>query len=250
MFLRRILRRPERPQAPRFRTAPEDRIYAIGDVHGRADLLADVLRAVDTDIHFHPDRRCLTVLLGDYIDRGSDSRGVIEILIGRMRTRATVCLMGNHEAMLLRFLQDPESWDAWAPSGGVQTLISYGIRPPLRPTAPQKIELARTFAAALPREHSNFLTTLPLLFESGDILFVHAGIKPGVAIDRQQSDDLTWIREEFLTFRGDFGRFIVHGHTPVEEPDLRGNRINIDTGAYATGRLSCIILQDEKLTFL
>jgi serine/threonine protein phosphatase 1 len=158
--------------------------------------------------------------------------------------------MGNHEAMLLRFLSDPESWDAWSPCGGAQTLISYGIRPPLRPTAAQKTELAGAFAAALPQHHATFLRHLPFLFESGNILFVHAGIKPGIAIDRQNPDDLTWIREEFLEYRGDFGRFVVHGHTPVDRPDIRPNRINIDTGAYATGRLSCVILENEKLTFL
>jgi serine/threonine protein phosphatase 1 len=239
-------RRPER----RFRTAPDERIYAIGDVHGRADLLCDVLEAVDSDIRHYPDRRCITVLLGDYIDRGADSQAVIEMLTARMQHRSTVCLMGNHELMLLRFLQDPELWDAWSASGGIPTVISYGIRPPPRPTSEQKVELARALASALPQHHYTFLVNLPFVFESGDILFVHAGLKPGVPVERQNPEDMTWIREEFLAYRGDFGRFIVHGHTPVEEPDIRSNRINIDTGAYATGRLSCVILENEKLTIL
>ena len=118
------------------------------------------------------------------------------------------------------------------------------------PRRPRKRELAQAFRTALPEHHLAFLKSLPFLFESGGILFVHAGIRPGVPIERQQPDDLTWIREEFLAHQGDFGRFIVHGHTPVDQPDIRPNRINIDTGAYATGRLSCVILEDEKLTFL
>jgi serine/threonine protein phosphatase 1 len=110
--------------------------------------------------------------------------------------------------------------------------------------------LARDFAEALPPDHLSFLAGLPLIYQSGDILFVHAGIRPGTPIERQNPEDLTWIREDFLGFKGDFGRFVVHGHTPVERPDVQPNRVNIDTGAYATGRLSCVILEDEKLTFL
>jgi serine/threonine protein phosphatase 1 len=250
VFWKSILGQPKRRPERRFRTGPNDRIYAIGDVHGRVDLLRNVLEAVDSDIRHHPDRRCITVLLGDYIDRGPDSKGVIEMLAARMQSRPTACLMGNHELMLLRFLQDPESWDAWSASGGIPTIISYGIRPPQWPTSDQKLELARALASALPQHHYTFLVNLPFVFESGDILCVHAGLKPGVPVERQQPEDLTWIREEFLAYRGDFGRFIVHGHTPVEEPDIRCNRINIDTGAYATGRLSCVILENEKLTLL
>jgi serine/threonine protein phosphatase 1 len=250
VFWRRILGRRDQRREPRFRTAPGVRLYAIGDIHGRADLLTQVLASVDLDIRRYPGRRCITVLLGDYIDRGHDSRAVIEILMARVRTSETVCLMGNHELMLQRFLADPELWDAWAPSGGIPTLVSYGIRPPLRATPEQRVQLAREFSAALPRDHLKFLAGLPFLYESGDILFVHAGVRPGRPVALQDPEDLTWIREEFLSFRGDFGRFVVHGHTPVDEPDLHPNRINIDTGAYATGRLSCLILEDEKLTFL
>lgn len=250
MFWRRLRGRRDQRREPRFRTAPGVRLYAIGDVHGRADLLGQVLAAVDLDISRYPGRRCITVLLGDYVDRGPDSRSVLDILIARIRTRETVCLMGNHELMLQRFLTDSELWDSWAPSGGIPTLVSYGLRPPMRATPRQKEQLAQEFAGALPRDHLSFLAGLPLLYESGDILFVHAGIRPGIPIERQNPEDLTWIREDFLSFRGDFGRFVVHGHTPVEQPDLHPNRINVDTGAYATGRLSCLILEDEKLTFL
>jgi serine/threonine protein phosphatase 1 len=250
VFWRRILGRRTQRWEPRYRTAPGVRLYAIGDVHGRADLLTQVLEAVDLDMRRYPGRRCITVMLGDYIDRGPDSRTVVEMLIARGRTREMVCLMGNHELMLHRFLADPNLWESWAASGGIQTVASYGIRPPSRPTAEQKDELARDLAAAVPRNHRAFLAGLPYLYESGGILFVHAGIRPGTPVELQAPEDLTWIREEFLAHRGDFGRFVVHGHTPVEEPDIHPNRVNIDTGAYATGRLSCVVLEDEKLTFL
>jgi serine/threonine protein phosphatase 1 len=175
---------------------------------------------------------------------------VIAILSTRVRSSETVCLMGNHELMLQRFLVHSDLWDVWGPSGGIATLVSYGIRPPMRPTPEQTSQLARELAASLPKSHLAFLANLPVLYESGDILFVHAGVKPGIPIERQDPEDLTWIREEFLAFKGDFGRFVVHGHTPVEEPDVQRNRVNIDTGAYATGRLTCLVLEDEKLTFL
>jgi serine/threonine protein phosphatase 1 len=225
-------------------------MYAVGDVHGRLDLLSPVLKAIDSDIVHHPDRRCITVLIGDYVDRGPDSNGVIELLVARKSVRETICLMGNHEMMLLRFLEDPETWDFWARSGGTATLLSYGIRPPPRPNAEERAELAQAFASALPEEHREFLSNLPFHYRNGDILFVHAGIRPGTAIEQQKPEDLIWIREEFLNSEADFGPFVIHGHTPVEMPDLRSNRANIDTGAYATGKLTCLVLQDEKLTVL
>ena len=149
MFWKSILRSAETPTGAPLWTSPNDRIYAIGDVHGRVDLLRNVLEAVDSDIRHHPDRRCITVLLGDYIDRGPDSKGVIEMLAARMQSRPTACLMGNHELMLSRFPQDPELWDAWSASGGIPTIISYGIRPPQWPTSDQKLELARAFGLGL-----------------------------------------------------------------------------------------------------
>jgi serine/threonine protein phosphatase 1 len=249
VFWRRILGRSDRPN-PRFRTAPGVRIYAIGDIHGRADLLASTLAAVGEDILHHPDRRCVTVLVGDYIDRGPDSQRVVSTLIEWKRSRETVCLMGNHEMMLLRFLEDPETWDFWVRSGGTATLLSYGVRPQPRPSAEQKSELAQALTSALPERHREFLATLPFSYQNGDILFVHAGLRPGAPLEQQKPEDLIWIREEFLNSEADFGAFVVHGHTPVEMPDLRSNRANIDTGAYATGKLTCLVLQDEKLTVL
>jgi serine/threonine protein phosphatase 1 len=246
---RRILGRPQHARAA-IRVEPGCRIYAIGDIHGRADLLKDVLARIDADSSRYRDLRCITVFLGDYIDRGPDSRGVLEELMARSRTRETVCLMGNHEAILLRFLGEPETWQDWAQIGGAQTLLSYGLRPSLRLTEDQADDLARNFAHAFPPDHRDFLYSLPYTFESGNVLFVHAGLKPGIPLAKQDPDDLIWIRDEFLTYRGSFGKIVVHGHTPVEEPEVLHNRINLDTGAYATGRLSCLVLQDQELTFL
>lgn len=250
MFWKRIFGRSGGGRAASFRAAPGQRLYAIGDVHGRADLLGSLFKAIDADASRHPDRQCITVLLGDYVDRGPASRQVIDLLIARSRARRTVCLAGNHELMLLGFLAEPETWEAWAQCGGMQTLLSYGIRSAMRLTPEQAQALSTDFARALPPEHRDFLAALPLTFESGDVLFVHAGLKPGTPLDQQKAEDLAWIREEFLSFKGDFGRFVVHGHTPVEAPDRYPNRINIDTGAYATGRLTCLIVEDDQLTLL
>ena len=250
MVWNRIFGRADESRGPKPRLSPGIRIYAIGDVHGRADLLERVLAKIDVDAREHPDRRCLTVLLGDYVDRGPDSRGVIDLLVARSRTHEVIPLMGNHEVMMLRFLQNSSLWEAWAPLGGVQTLLSYGLRPPARVTPDEVAKLAETFAKALPASHVAFLGRLPYSFENGDLLFVHAGIRPGVPLKRQELNDLIWIRDDFLNFKGSFGKLVVHGHTPVEEPEVLPNRINIDTGAYATGKLSCIALQDETVAFL
>jgi serine/threonine protein phosphatase 1 len=247
---KRIFGRVDESRRPNPRVAPGTRIYAIGDIHGRADLLERMLVRVDKDIKEHPDRRCITVFLGDYVDRGPDSRRVIDLLIAWQKAREAVCLMGNHEEIMLRFFANPELWDTWAPIGGMQTVMSYGLRPALRVSPPQAIELADRFAERIPDSHVDFLGSLPYTFESGDVLFVHAGLKPGRAIPDQRTEDLLWIREEFLSFKGSFGKLVVHGHTPVDKPDVLPNRINIDTGAYATGRLSCLVMDDETITFL
>jgi serine/threonine protein phosphatase 1 len=246
----RIFGRPDESRSPRPRVASGTRVYAIGDIHGRADLLEQLLLRVDADMKDHPGRRCLTVFLGDYIDRGPDSRRVLDLLIAWQQVREAVCLMGNHEEIMLRFFATPELWDTWAPIGGVQTVMSYGLRPAIRMAPAQAIELADKLAECIPDSHVDFLGSLPYTFESGDVLFVHAGLKPGRPIFEQRVEDLLWIREEFLSFKGSFGKLVIHGHTPVDKPDVLPNRINIDTGAYATGRLSCLVMQDEKVMFL
>jgi len=226
------------------------RIYAVGDVHGRADLLDQVLSRIDADVAAYPDCRPLQVFLGDYIDRGPSSRAVLERLIDRARSDKIVCLKGNHDSFVLEFLQNPAVLADWRQFGGLETLMSYGLTPSMKSDAAEQLELAKALAASLPRRHREFLRSLSPSFTCGDFFFVHAGVKPGVPLAQQREEDLLWIRDEFLLCEDDFGKVIVHGHTPVREPDIRPNRINIDTGAYATGRLTCLIIENGGLFVL
>jgi serine/threonine protein phosphatase 1 len=219
------------------------RIYAVGDVHGRIDLLDRVLLQIDKDLAASPPFRAIQVFLGDYIDRGPASRAVLDRLAGRIRSGETVFLKGNHETFVARFLEDPALLSDWRQYGGLETLISYGLRPPLNPTRSEQLELAKVFKTALPPAHLDFLRRLRTSFSCGDFFFVHAGVRPGVPFSRQHEDDLLWIREDFLLHEEKFEKIVVHGHTPVREPEIKSNRINIDTGAYATGRLTCVRIE-------
>jgi serine/threonine protein phosphatase 1 len=222
------------------------RIYAVGDIHGCADLLAKVFTRIDADRAASPPVRCLELYLGDLIDRGPASREVIDLLIERGGRREIVCLKGNHEDLALRFLAEPRLFATWAKLGGRETLMSYGLTPLVRGFDEQSA-LARAFGAALPPPHRSFLMRLPVFHVCGDFLFVHAGIKPGIALDRQRETDLLWIRDEFLNWGAPFEKVVVHGHTPVLEPQFLQNRINIDTGAYATGKLTCLRIEGFDL---
>jgi diadenosine tetraphosphatase ApaH/serine/threonine PP2A family protein phosphatase len=223
------------------------RVYAIGDVHGRADLLQSLLTVIDADLARSAPRRAIHVFLGDYIDRGPDSRGVLDLLIARSRSHETVCLKGNHEVFLLEVLQDPTRLQEWRHYGGLLTLVSYGITPTMSPTAEEQVELIDGLKRAIPPEHLAFVQQLPSSFTCGDFFFVHAGVKPGIPLERQRDEDMLWIREEFLASEEHFGKYVVHGHTPVSAPDIRSNRINIDTGAYATGNLTLLTIQGDSL---
>jgi serine/threonine protein phosphatase 1 len=235
----------------RVRRLPDGmRIYAIGDVHGRADLLKDVLSAIDVDLAVSPPAQALHVFLGDYIDRGPASREVIDLVIARGRTHQTVALRGNHENFPAQFLRDPSMFEEWRTLGGLQTLMSYGLEPSRNADEGETSKLASRFAAALPESHARFFSELKPSFSCGDFFFVHAGVKPGVPLDRQREEDLLWIREDFLLHEEDFGKMVVHGHTPVRDPDFRDNRINIDTGAYATGKLTCLVIEQGELALL
>lgn len=226
------------------------RIYAVGDVHGCADLLAALLNRIDHDLRTRPVEHALQVFLGDYIDRGPDSRAVIDLLIGRQRQHQTVFLKGNHEAYALSVLTDPSVLAEWLRIGGIPTLVSYGVKPSGRTDRQSAQDTALAFRKALPDSHCRFLEGLSLSFCCGDFFFTHAGVRPGVPLQKQSAEDLLWIREDFLLHEGDFGMVVVHGHTPAMEPDIRQNRINIDTGAYATRRLTCLVLEGEQISFL
>ncbi len=226
------------------------RVYAVGDIHGRADLLKALFARIDLDMLERRVARPVEIYLGDYIDRGPASREVLDLLIGRAEQREMVCLKGNHEVYPTEFTSDPQTLHEWAQIGGMDTLLSYGLRPPVNPGDDELRELAAGFRAAMPEAHRAFLAKLAPHQTCGDFFFVHAGIRPGIALRDQDEQDLLWIRDEFLQSDEDHGKIIVHGHTPVIEPEFKPNRINIDTGAYATGRLTCLVIDGEKLSLL
>jgi len=229
-------------------TPTDTRIYAVGDVHGRADLLAETILRIDDDIRRRPIRYAVEVYLGDYIDRGPDSKTVIDQLAARIVDNGAVCLRGNHETLMEEFLRDADAFHRWQSLGALQTLASYGVDPPAR--SETAANLHRRFLDVFPRLHQLFLQCLRNSYCCGDFLFVHAGIRPGIAIERQNPSDLFWIRQEFLNSTDYHGRFIVHGHTPVPHPDIRSNRINIDTGAWNSGTLTCVAIEGTDILIL
>ena len=158
-----------------------------------------------------------------------------------------IFLRGNHDIMVSRFLQDPTTLSEWSRIGGLETLMSYGLKPSLNPDAEAQKDLAKALNGVLPDSHRRFLAGLRSSFTCGDYFFVHAGVRPGIPLARQNEEDLLWIRDEFLLHEDRFEKLVVHGHTPVHQIDIRPNRINIDTGAYATGRLSCLILEGNRV---
>jgi serine/threonine protein phosphatase 1 len=226
------------------------RIYAIGDIHGRSDLLSRLLHCIVADCRQRPVKRAITVFVGDYIDRGPCSRDVIDLLLRWRENNDTVFLRGNHETFLPRFLADSETLEDWRQCGGLETLLSYGLQPTINPDRDEQARLAEQLADSLPKGHLDFLESLHPFFSCGDFFFVHAGIRPGVPIDKQSEEDMLWIREEFLAYEQPFEQFVVHGHTPVQQTDLRSNRVNIDTGAFATGLLTCIVIEGCSITRL
>jgi len=220
-------------------------VYAVGDIHGRADLLQQVFARIDQDHGRHPGIQEIEVFIGDYVDRGPDSAAVINQLVERSTCRETVFLRGNHEALMLAFLQNPAALPEWQHVGGMATLMSYGLQGVLNADREQQVELCAAFNRVLPPSHRNFLQDLRTSYVCGDYFFVHAGVRPGLPLSQQEEQDLLWIRTDFLEYAGPFGKIVVHGHTPVSEPQIHGNRINIDTGAFATGKLTCFAFQDD-----
>ena len=225
------------------------RIYAIGDVHGRLDLLTRAAAAIARDVETHGSD-ALTVTLGDYVDRGPKSRQVIDALIANPFPTPHIPLKGNHELLLESFLADPEIGVQWRRLGGLETLFSYGVPVSGLMVGKNYDEASEQFRKALPPEHLQFLESLKTSYSHGNYFLCHAGVRPGVPLERQTVDDLLWIRDEFLSSTRNFGKIVVHGHTPVEAPEVLPNRINIDTGAFATGRLTCIVLEESGHRFL
>lgn len=243
-MIRRLLKGRRSKRLPRL---PEGtRIYAIGDVHGRADLLDRLLSRIDAHIVAYPVVRPVHLLVGDYIDRGPASREVLDLLINCAQGREMVFLRGNHDTFIDEFLTNPGVLRDWSRIGGLETLMSYGLQPSINADATIQKELANGLDRALPEAHRVFLKGLVSSFTCGGYFFAHAGVRPGIPLAKQRDDDLLWIRDEFLLHEEDFGKIVVHGHTPVRELDIRPNRINIDTGAYVTGRLTCLVLEGDR----
>jgi serine/threonine protein phosphatase 1 len=230
-------------------------VYVVGDIHGRPDLLLNVQRRIDEDKTRFAHGRVVELYLGDYIDRGPDPAGVVGRLIDRARRVDAEFLRGNHEQLLLDFLDGRECLDEWLSVGGITTLLSYGVTPGPSSRLLAGDVIRRRLGQAIPPEHRRFYEKTGSYIRLGDYLAVHAGIRPGVPLEDQTAADLLSIRKGFLQFDGDFGFVVVHGHTRVEAPELRPNRINIDTGAFATNRLTCLridadgarVLRDDGL---
>jgi serine/threonine protein phosphatase 1 len=226
------------------------RVYVIGDIHGRADLLRRMVVAITRDLEIAPSAGCLTATLGDYIDRGPGSREVIECLAHNPFPTEFVALRGNHEVMLEQFLLDPSVGDDWRRFGGLETLHSYGVDVGPLMQGRGFAAAAKAFCAVFPQAHSEFFDSLKTSLTWEGYFLCHAGVRPNVPLAQQHDDDLLWIRDEFLQSETDFGRIVVHGHTPTERPEIYPNRINIDTGAYLTGRLTCAVLEGDQVRFL
>jgi len=235
----------EKVQKPNENT----RVYVIGDIHGRLDLLDRLIGKIHGDAKDH-GANCLTVTLGDYIDRGPDSRGVLDRLLSNPFSGDYVALKGNHEALLQAFLENPAIGAQWRQLGGLETLHSFGIPVAAMMVGRKYSEAAEQLRAALSPEHTKFLASLKTSLTVDRYFLCHAGIRPGVSLERQSPQDLLWIRDEFLSSRKDFGKIVVHGHTPTGEPEVLPNRINIDTGAFATGRLTCVVLEGDSHRFI
>ena len=227
----------------------EIRLYAIGDVHGQLDLLERAIQAIDRDVA-ERGGTALTVTLGDYIDRGPQSRGVIERLSVNPFPTLYVALKGNHETLLEAFLADPSVGAHWRRLGGLETIASFGVPVQQLMLGRNYEDAAAQLRQALTQQHRDFLASLKTSVVVGRYFLCHAGVRPGVPLDRQREDDLLWIRDEFLNSTEDFGKIVVHGHTPVAEPEVLPNRINIDTGAFMTGRLTCVVLEKDRHRFL
>ena len=228
-------------------------IYAIGDIHGRSDLLALLLDKIAADAAHSKDAKWRTlVFLGDYIDRGHDSARVVDMVLGELPQGFDAhFLKGNHEAILLDFLDDPSFLGQWLANGADVTFRSYGmdLEELIRKGATPEV-WRRAFLASLPEAHRDFFETLELAVAFGDYLFVHAGVRPGVPLEAQDPHDMVWIRAPFLQSNEDFGKIVVHGHTPAREPVIRANRIGIDTGAVFTDRLTALKLEDGSRTLM
>jgi len=225
------------------------RLYCIGDIHGRADLLDQLHAMIQADAAGYAGEKQI-VYLGDYIDRGADSKRVVDILLQQnLPGFVSTFLLGNHEQTLLEFLIDPHAMASWLVYGGVAMLQSYGIEPGLVPSRRDLGRIRDDLDAALPDSHRKFFEQCTLCHMVGSYYFVHAGIRPGIALDKQLFEDQIWIRDAFTTSEADHGVVVVHGHCISSDAEFRPNRIGIDTGAFNSGVLTALVLEgtDQRL---
>ncbi len=238
---------------PRQASLPANtRVYAIGDIHGRLDLLNKLIDLMAADAANYNGEK-IAVFLGDYIDRGPESKGVISRLMQPLPANIRpVFLLGNHEWAMLQFFHSLETGAGWMVYGGMETLKSYGI--PMQPgkATPERLtELQQTLKERFPPDHREWLKNCLIHFEIGDYYFAHAGVRPGVPLNEQTDTDRLWIRQGFLDWRGSgLEKMIVHGHTISPEVEVLPHRIGIDTGAYASGKLTAVVLEGTNCRFL
>lgn len=240
--------------APQREAAPVSlpaglRVYTIGDIHGQLDLLNDLAELIRADLFSGPSE-AMTIFLGDYVDRGPNSAGVLERLSRADFPTPIRALRGNHEEVVLRFFEDASVLESWRRFGGIETLRSYGVNVSEATRGVGYDRAQESLLARMPPRHKTFLTETVFATSLGDYFFCHAGVRPGVALDRQSPKDLLWIREEFLRHEGAWDKVVVHGHTPVRDPEIRPNRINVDTGAFASSILTAVVLEGAERRFL
>jgi serine/threonine protein phosphatase 1 len=248
-FLKRLGKAPAPAAIERW--VPDGmRVYCVGDIHGRDDLLRQMAKQVEADLAASSFDQAVTVFLGDYVDRGLGSMRVVEQLASDEWPTSIIALAGNHEDLLMAFLKDQGVIESWRNLGGLETLHSYGVNvgPAIAKRDFGAVQAA--FAACFPESHRQFLGTLKDSTIIGDYFFCHAGVRPGVPLDRQHRNDLLTIRDAFLSSEAEHGKMVVHGHTPSPVPEIRSNRIGIDTAGYATGRLTCLVLEKDQQRFL
>lgn len=230
-----------------------DRVYAIGDIHGRVDLLKRLHDKIATDGQTAaPGTRKTIIYLGDYVDRGFNSKELVDFLLDSpLSGFAPVYLKGNHDEYFVNFIRTAEEGAPWLKYGGDATVYSYGVRISEEIPPEQRLDhICGKLRESVPERHIAFLDQLKLAWTVGDFLFVHAGVHPDRPWDQQLSQDLLWIRDEFLESDRDFGKIVVHGHSVTEMPDVRDNRIGIDTGACYSNVLTCLVLEGDSKRFL
>jgi len=244
---RRLFAREE--PAPIASVPPGQRVYAVGDVHGRIDLFEALIAAIEADDAACASAETMVVLLGDLVDRGPDSAGVVARARDWQRRRTVRILAGNHEEMFLASFEKVDTLRHFLRFGGRETVLSYGIDPETYLKASVE-EVQEMMIEAVPAEDREFLEAFEDMIAIGDYLFVHAGIAPDVPLEEQSRHDLRWIREPFLSYPAPHGPVVVHGHTICDDPQDRGNRIGIDTGAYMNGRLTALVLEGTGRRYL